>query len=133
MEKTETSGKAKISFCIPYPKGNGKKLWTHKYGMNAYYAGKHWAERKKDSEFWHMITRAEMRRQGIPKKVISGPVTIQFFWNDGLDIDNHAVMGKMIVDAMKGWVIEDDSRRYLKGVAHSWWAEDKILIVINEV
>ena len=58
---------------------------------------------------------------------------ITFKWNDRLDIDNHAVMGKMIVDALKGRLIEDDSRRWLKGIAHYFHDEDFISVEIHEV
>ena len=54
-------------------------------------------------------------------------------WNDRLDIDNHAIMGKMIVDAMKGRVIEDDSRRWVKGVCHYFHDGDYISVEIREI
>ena len=60
-------------------------------------------------------------------------MVISFFWNDRLDIDNHSVMGKMIVDALKGRLIQDDSRPYLKGVCHYWHDEDYIKVEIEEV
>ena len=50
-----------------------------------------------------------------------------------LDIDNHAIMGKMIVDAMKGRVIEDDSRRWVKGVCHYFHDGDYISVEIREI
>ena len=50
-----------------------------------------------------------------------------------MDIDNHAIMGKMIVDAMKGRVIEDDNRRWLKSVSHNFHDEDYIQVEIREV
>lgn len=41
---------AKEVFRIAYPKtGAEKKKWAKEYGMNAYYAGKNWALRKKDA------------------------------------------------------------------------------------
>jgi hypothetical protein len=52
---------AKEVFRIAYPKtGAEKKKWAKEYGMNAYYAGKHWALRKKDAELWHWLTLAAM-------------------------------------------------------------------------
>ena len=39
------------SFIIPYPKSDaGKKQWNREYGLNAYWAGKHWKKRTKDAE-----------------------------------------------------------------------------------
>lgn len=100
------------TFKIPYPKSKaGSKNWSKQYGVNAYYAGKHWSVRKRDAEFWHMMVRSCMNSQDVRREPFKRPVIITFRWNDRLDIDNHAIMGKMIVDAMKGRVIEDDSRR----------------------
>lgn len=60
---------AKEVFRIAYPKtGAEKKKWAKEYGMNAYYAGKHWALRKKDAELWHWLTLAAMNAQGVPIK-----------------------------------------------------------------
>ena len=121
-------------FKIPYPKSKaGQKQWSKDYGMNAYYAGKHWSLRKRDAEFWHMMVRSCMASQDVRHVPFKRPVIITFHWNDRLDIDNHAIMGKMIVDAMKGRVIEDDSRKWLKGVCHYFHTEDYILVTVKEV
>lgn len=125
---------AKEVFRISYPRTNSeKRKWAKDYGMNAYYAGKHWSVRKKDAEFWHWLTLAAMNAQGVRRCPFSLPVHVSFYWNDRLDIDNHAVMGKMIVDAMKGRVIEDDNRHWLKSVSHNFHDEDYILVVVQEV
>lgn len=122
------------TFHIDYPRTKaGKKQWAHEYGMNKYYAGVHWSIRKRDADFWHMLTRSYMNRCGVRKQPFRRPVYVSFWWNDRLDLDNHAVMGKFIVDAMKGRVIEDDSRRWLRGVRHYWHDEDYIKIIIREV
>lgn len=101
--------------------------------MNAYYAGKHWSKRKRDAEFWHMMVRSCMNSQDVRRAPFKRPVVITFHWNDRLDIDNHAIMGKMIVDAMKGRVIEDDSRRWVKGVCHYFHDGDYISVEIREI
>ena len=122
------------SFRIYYPKSKAElRRWTKEYGMNAYYAGKHWAMRKKDAEYWHLLTRSAMNKQEVRARPFEKPVEISILWNDRLDIDNHAVMGKMIVDAMKGRVINDDNRRWFKGLYHGFHDEDYILIQIREV
>lgn len=121
-------------FKIPYPKpASAKVAWNRRYGMNAYYSGKHWAQRKKDAEVWHWMTTAAMRKAQCRTTPFDKPVVIRFCWNDHLDIDNHAVMGKMIVDAMKGTIIHDDSPRYLVGVEHYFHDEDYILVMVREV
>lgn len=121
-------------FKIPYPPSKaGQKQWSKEYGMNAYYAGKHWSQRKRDAEFWHRIVRVYMDEQGVRRVPFKRPVIITFRWNDRLDIDNHAIMGKMIVDAMRGRVIEDDNRRWLKGVCHYFHDENYIGVEIREI
>ena len=121
------------SFRIYYPKSKAEqRRWAKEYGMNAYYAGKHWSRRKQDAEYWHLLTRSAINRQEVRKTPFEKPVVITILWNDRLDIDNHAVMGKMIVDAIKGRLINDDSRRWLKGVCHFFHDEDYILVKIGE-
>lgn len=121
-------------FRIPYPESKAKqKQWSKDYGMNAYYAGKHWSVRKRDAEYWHWLVRAAMEDQNTRRVPFKKPVIVIFHWNDRLDIDNHAVMGKMIVDAMKGRVIEDDNRRWVKGVCHYFHDEDYISVEVREV
>ena len=121
-------------FRIPYPKSQaGKKQWSKEYGLNAYYGGKHWSVRKRDADYWHRMVRLHMDEQDVRRIPFKRPVIITFRWNDRLDIDNHAVMGKMIVDAMIGRVIEADSRRCVKGVCHYFHDEDYIGVEIREI
>ena len=122
------------TFKIEYPKTAAeKKRWMKEYGFNAYWAGKFWAKRKTDAQFWHFLTMSEMNRQQIPNAPFDTPVIITFFWNDRLDCTNHAAMAKMIEDAMKGRIIHDDSRRYVKGVCSFFHDEEYILVVVKEV
>ena len=97
-----------IRFTIPYPPTKkGKSAFCRRYGLNAYYAGKHWSARKRDAEELHDLAGSAMRRAGIRERLIPSPVEITFRWDDGLDVDNHAVMGKAFVDAMKGYIFWD--------------------------
>lgn len=122
------------TFTISYPDSKAeRKRWMKEYSLNAIYAGKHWRARRRDSEFWHWLVRVTMQRQGIPKKEFDRPVKINFYWHDGLDIDNHAYMGKLIVDAMKGYLLRDDSQRYYQSVYNDPHDEDCILVVVKEV
>lgn len=122
------------SFRIYYPKSKAEqKRWAKEYGMNAYYAGKHWSRRKQDAEYWHLLTRSALNRQEVRRTPFEKPVVITILWNDRLDIDNHAVMGKMIVDAIKGRLINDDNRPWLKGICHFFHDEDYILVKIGEI
>lgn len=125
---------ASENFRIPYPASKAEqKRWSKEYGVNAYYAGKHWAVRKRDADFWHWLTTLNMNQQNIRRTPFKRPVIITFRWNDKLDLDNHAVMGKMIVDAMKGRLIENDDRRFVRGICHYFHDEDYISVEIKEV
>ena len=119
-------------FKIPYPPTKkGKIEWSKKYSLNAYWAGKYWAQRKKDADYWHNLVHSELRRQGI-RGSFDRPGSIPFRWNDRLDLDNHAAMGKMIVDALKGAIIRDDNRQHIKELRHTWHDEDWIEVTIEE-
>lgn len=121
-----------IRFEIQYFQGKkGKSSWNRRFGLNAYYAGKSWPERKRDAEELHMIARAAMHRAGIKPGVISSPAQVRFYWADGLDIDNHAVLGKAIVDAMKGYLLADDGPKYVRKVSHEFWEGDCILVEVE--
>ena len=119
-------------FKIKYPPTKaGKLAWARDYSLNAYYAGKHWAKRKADADYWHMLTRSAIRAQLKNPKMLTGPAKVYFSWDDNLDVDNHAAMGKMIVDALKGVLIKDDTRRYLAGVSHGWNEEGIIIVTVE--
>lgn len=121
-------------FCIPYPASDAeRKKWNKNYSVNAYYGGKPWQLRKRDADFWHLLTVSNMNSQDVRRIPFKRPAIITFHWNDRLDIDNHAIIAKMIVDAMKGRVIEDDTRRWVKGVCHYFWDEDYIGIEVKEI
>lgn len=121
-------------FIIPYPSTDaGRKLWNREYGFNAYWAGKHHAKRAKDAQYWHTLVKSEMTRQKVRKVPFANAVVITFYWNDRLDCSNHSAMGKMIEDAIKGRIIKDDSRRYVRGVEHYFHNNNHIRVVIREV
>ena len=122
-----------IRFTIPYPATKkGKAAFCKRFGLNAYYSGKHWAQRKRDADELHMLARAAMNRAHIKRQPLENPVEIRFYWDDGLDADNHAVIGKAIVDAMKKAVIENDDRRYVAKVSHEFWDGREILVEVEE-
>lgn len=122
-----------IKFTIPYPPTKkGKSVFCKRFGLNAYYAGKHWSARKRDAEELHWMTRSAMRRAGIRERILRNPVEITFRWDDRLDIDNHAVLGKAIVDGMKGYILQDDNRRHVRRVCHEFWDGGEIQVEVRE-
>lgn len=96
-----------IRFEIQYPKGGkAKTIWNRRFGLNAYYAGKSWPERKRDAEELHMIARAAMHRAGITPGVISSPAQVRFFW-------------------------ADDGPKYVRKVSHEFWEGDCIRVEVE--
>lgn len=123
----------KVSFKIPYPTTKAeKKHWSKEFGLNAIYAGKHWAKRKEDGKYWHWLVKSELIKQKIPRELFTAPVEILFSYNDGFDCSNHAYMAKMIEDSLKGWLLTDDSRKYVKRITHEFHDGDSIIVEIKE-
>lgn len=123
-----------IVFEIPYPPTKqGKSAWNRRFGLNAYYTGKHWAQRKKDAEELHALAHLAMQDAHVCQELVSGPVEVRFYWNDGLDVDNHAALGKAFVDAMKGWLLPDDNREWFRRVVHDFWDGDTIRVEVREL
>lgn len=91
-----------------------------------------WYSRKRSMDVLHTLVRTCLKNACIPQRPIETPVEVTFWWNDKWDIDNHAILGKAIVDAMKGWVLKDDSRKYLVAVSHRFWDGDEILVDVEE-
>lgn len=116
-------------FTLPYPKIKG---FAKEYGLNAIYAGKHWTARQRDSKYWHSLVLAELKRQRIAPKEFDRPVSITFLWDDRMDCSNHAYLGKMIEDAIKGYLIRDDSRRYVQEIHHLFHAGGYIRVIVKE-
>lgn len=118
---------------IPYPNTEaGKKQWNKQYGLNSYYSTKHWSQRKKDADYWHMLTWAAMAKGKCRKTPFENPVILTFYFNDRLDCSNHAMYIKMIEDSMKGRIIQDDTRRWVKGIECYFHNEDHILVIVRE-
>lgn len=117
-------------FYLEYPKEKSK--FTKRFGFNSTYSGEHWSVRKRKTDEWHAWVIASMKEQGVMFRKLEEPVRFTFYWDDRLDIDNHALMGKLTVDALKGVLIDDDSRKHVIGVAHEFWKGGKIMVEIQE-
>ena len=121
-------------FKINYPSSPAeRKRWNKFYGLNSIYSGKHWSKRNEDKQFWHYITRHALQEAGIRHKTFQRPVRISFWWNSALDLDNEAYMRKMIIDSLHGWLIENDSKRYVKELCDYCHEEPYILVEVREV
>lgn len=123
-----------IVFETPYPRTKkGKSDWNKRFGLNGYYAGKHWSQRKRDADELHELTHWALQQWKVPRRTAKGPVELRFLFNDRLDCSNHAVIVKTVEDAMKGWVIEDDSRKYVRRIITEFWDGDAVRVEVKEL
>lgn len=102
------------------------------YSLNAYYSGMHHHQRSKYARYWHDLTQIAARQAGIRRKPQDGPWRVTFYFNSRLDIDNHGVIAKMIIDALKGWVWPNDTKRYLRAVSMEFWENPGVLVEISK-
>lgn len=115
-----------VEFRIPY-KVTGKE------GLNKLYAGAHWTVRKKEADKWHKLVHQHLATQ-LPKRIFDVPVIVVIGYDTRLDIDNHGYLSKMIVDGLKGYLLHNDSRKYLLGLVQVFHNEgDQIIIRVMEV
>lgn len=102
------------------------------WGMNAVYSGKkHWNQRKSQANDVHLLVKAAIRKQNRNIRLFRHPVTVRILYNSRLDIDNHGYLTKLIIDGMKGVLIEDDDRRYVRSVTQAFHAGAKDLILVE--
>lgn len=104
---------------------------TSSWGMNSVYAGKHWSARKQQASQVHLMVRAAIRKQCRNAKPAERPVTVSIWYNSRLDIDNHGYLAKLIIDGMKGVLIQDDDRRYVRELHQYFHEKDKRLIFVE--
>ena len=117
----------KISFEIPMTK---KEIG--KYSFNKVYAGMHWTKRKAAADYFHSITQCALHSKKIPRTPFKRPVRITMYFNSNLDISNHSWIAKMVEDGMKGWLIQDDTKKYVTELDQKFWEGQGILVEVNE-
>lgn len=121
-----------VVFYIPYPPTKkGKAAFNKRFGLNAYWSGKHYRARAQDARDIHSLTILSIKKARVKKEPFDIPVKITFEWSDGLDCSNHAALGKMIEDAMKGWIIKDDSPRWVRQITHRFWDGASIRVIVE--
>lgn len=121
-----------VRFEIPYPTTKrGKAEWNRRFSLNAYWAGKHYRQRAEDAREIHSLVVLALRQARVRKEPFRAPVEIVFRWDDGLDVDNHGALGKMITDSLKGWVIQDDNPKHLRRVTHEFWDGGQIGVEVR--
>ena len=104
---------------------------TSKMSFNKVYAGEHWSKRSKEAETYHNFVKYELMKQKIRKKIWELPVEITFLYNSNLDIDNHAYIDKLIIDGLKGYLIKDDSKKYVRRKIDDYWEGQGVRIIVR--
>lgn len=123
-----------VFFTIPYPVTKaGKSDFCRKYGMNALYSGGHWSKRAGTAKELHTLAIACMKKARVRQVTFDRPVAVRFLWDDRMDIDNHAVLGKAFLDACKGRLIVNDSPKWVRSVTHEFWDRGCMGVEIREV
>lgn len=117
----------RISFEIPMAKRE-----IGKYSFNKVYAGMHWTKRKAAADYFHSLTQCALYNQKLPKLPFKKPVRITMYFNSNLDVSNHSWIAKMIEDGMKGWLIQDDTKKYVAELDQKFWGGEGIKVVIEE-
>lgn len=103
-----------------------------KWGLNAVYSSsKHWSDRKAQAQQVHLLVKAAIRKQNRSVRMFRVPVNVRIRYNSRLDIDNHGYLAKLIIDGMKGVLIEDDDRKHVKSLTQEFHAGARELILVE--
>lgn len=105
---------------------------TSEYGMNKLYSGVHWTVRKRQADYIHSLVQTILYMNKVPRKPFKRPVKVSISYNSRLDIDNHSYLSKLIIDGLKGYLIEDDTRKYLINLEQKFWSGQGILVEVEE-
>jgi hypothetical protein len=100
------------------------------YGMNKLYAGTHWTKRKRQADFIHSLVQTTLYANKVPRMPFNKPVRVCISYNSRLDIDNHSYLSKLIIDGLKGYLIEDDTKKYLVELNQKFWNGNGILVEV---
>ena len=103
-----------------------------KLSLNRIYGGIHWGVRRKQSQKVHEIVRLSMKSQNIPKRLFEKPININFKWHSKLDLDNHGYIAKLIIDSLKGYLIKDDTEKYINKITHEYQKDKGVKVKIEE-
>jgi Holliday junction resolvase RusA-like endonuclease len=79
------------------------------------------------------LVQTYLKQQKVARKLFERQVQIIFRWNDNLDIDNHAYLGKLIADGLKGYLLADDNRKHYIRLIHEFHDKNYVEVEITEV
>lgn len=98
---------------------------------NLYYSGMHWTARNKIKDAWHKLVADATKAYDI--QPYSVPVQLYFEWSNRFDLDNNAVMRKMIIDGLvQARIIIDDTKKFVKGIKERIGTNKGILVEITD-
>lgn len=125
----ETEAGRRFRFTVPiHPES--------KWGMNAVYSqSMHWAQRKKQAQGVHILVKSCIRKVDRNVRKFAKPVSVRITYDSRLDIDNHGYLAKLIIDGMKGVLVEDDTRRYIRELVQGFHtgAPNEIRVEVREI
>ena len=121
-----SKSKRKVSFVIDINVG-------YKYSLNQIYAGTSWRKRQRIVTQVHNLVAHTLKELKIERELFKKPVIISLCYNSRLDIDNHGYLSKLIMDGLKGYLIKDDTRKYVKELRQSFWDDLGVLVEVWEV
>jgi hypothetical protein len=86
--------------------------------MNEFYSTPHWSRRNKIAQDIHAVVRNRLREMGIgPGDTCNNKVAITVVgYFDKRPLDSSNISAKLFEDALKGWLIEDDSPQYVESM-----------------
>ena len=84
---------------------------------NIYYSQRHWSKRSKDAQYVHSLFYGAKTLYNKDEMHISFPVKITIIaYMTGRCFDADNICSKMYVDGLKGWLLPDDSYKYVESV-----------------
>ena len=104
-----------------------------KWSLNRIYSGLHKSARAKQAQTVHWLVRSAISRQCKPIRMFEKPVKVHIQYNSRLDIDNHGYLSKLIIDGMKGILIQDDTRRYVTCLKQIFHTENASKIFVDVI
>jgi hypothetical protein len=86
---------------------------------NEFYSTPHWSVRNRIAQGIHATVRNRLREMGIgPGETCNNRVDIEVIgYFDKRPLDSSNIAAKLFEDALKGWLIEDDSITYVRKVS----------------
>lgn len=126
--------KHEVIFYIPYPKTQKEKsAWNKRFGLNAYMGRKNYYARMRDVNDIHNLVYYCLKKDHVKKEIFKKPVKLTFEFNDRLDCSNHGALVKMIEDSIKGYLIKDDSPKYVQEIDIKYWSGNGMRVTVSEV